>query len=97
MQHNAPGLDSQGRVPCNTRATSMRQSIGGGGKAVIVTAHISSNSAIIPAMCSGVEYRWRARAMRAYFANPQALLPVLLRSGEAKLLVWGRREDQFSR
>jgi len=52
---------------------------------------------MIGCVCSGVDYRWQGRTVRAYFANPRAMLPVLLRSGDTKLLPWGRREDQCGR
>jgi hypothetical protein len=43
-------------------------------------------------MCSGVDYRCQGRRIRAYVPNPRAKLPVLLRSGEDRLLPWGRHE-----
>jgi hypothetical protein len=45
-------------------------------------------------MCSGLDYRWQGRRIRAYVSNPRAMLPVLLRSGEDRLLPWGRHEGQ---
>ncbi len=34
-------------------------------------------------MCSGVDYQWQGRRIRAYVSNRLAMLPVLLRSGNA--------------
>jgi hypothetical protein len=59
--------------------------------------HCLNRQCIIRPMCSGVDYRWRGRTIRAYFPDPRAMLPVLLRSGEDKLLPWGRREAQPGR
>ncbi len=45
-------------------------------------------------MCSGVDYGWQGRRIRAYVCNPRAM-PVLLRSGDVRLLPWGRHEGQI--
>jgi len=45
-------------------------------------------------MCGGVYYEMGSQEVRLFFPNPQAQLPVLLRSGELTLLPWGRRNNQ---
>lgn len=45
-------------------------------------------------MCGGVVYVMDGGERRCYFPNPQAKLPVLLRSGQASLITWGRRRDE---
>jgi hypothetical protein len=41
-------------------------------------------------MCSGADYRWQGRRIRAYVANPEAMLPVLLRSDDDRLPLVGQ-------
>lgn len=45
-------------------------------------------------VCSGVQFTHEDRDYRIYFPNPSAVLPVRMRSGEIKLLPWGRRKPQ---
>ena len=46
-------------------------------------------------MCGGVEYTHNKQTTRTYFPNPKALLPVLTRNGNIKLIAWGRRKNQI--
>ncbi len=41
-------------------------------------------------MCGGIEYQ----GAKIYFPNPQARLPVRLRSGEVTWITWGRRQNE---
>lgn len=45
-------------------------------------------------MCGGVCYEQEGKTIITYFPNPKAMLPVRLKSGQNKLLPWGRRKQQ---
>ena len=45
-------------------------------------------------MCGGVYYSANGEDTRVYFPNPEAQLPVRTRTGEIRLLAWGRRNKQ---
>ena len=45
-------------------------------------------------MCGGVRYTIKNETVRAYFPNPQAKLPILMRDGNISLMPWGRRKEQ---
>lgn len=45
-------------------------------------------------MCGGVEFKNGGKTQRIYFPNPEAALPVRLRSGTVTWLPWGRRESE---
>lgn len=45
-------------------------------------------------MPEGVMFQYRDQIHTVYFANPKAMLPARLASGEIKLLSWGRRKSQ---
>ena len=46
-------------------------------------------------MCSSIMYFYKGHTIKTDFSNPDALLPVRTKSGEFKLLTWGRRQDQL--
>ena len=48
-------------------------------------------------MCGGVQFTHQDRDYRFYFPNPKAVLPVKMRTGEVRLLPWGRRKQQVGR
>jgi hypothetical protein len=45
-------------------------------------------------MCGGVYYSANGQDIRVWFPNPKARLPVAMRSGDTRLLPWGRRHEQ---
>lgn len=45
-------------------------------------------------MCGGVRYHQDGQEQTVYFPNPKAVLPVLLKNGETKLITWGRRRGE---
>ncbi len=45
-------------------------------------------------MCDGVYYTANSQDIRAYFPNPKAQLPVMIRGGGISSLAWGRRHEQ---
>ena len=45
-------------------------------------------------MCGGVELKNGDKTQWVYFPNPEAALPVRLRSGDITWLPWGRRESE---
>jgi hypothetical protein len=48
-------------------------------------------------MCGGVYYTHAGQDVRVFFPNPQARLPVRIRTGESVLLPWGRRKNQIGK
>ena len=47
-------------------------------------------------MPEGVIFHYQNKTYTVYFAQTKAMLPVKLRSGEIKLVTWGRRESENS-
>jgi len=45
-------------------------------------------------MCGGVQFKHEGKTFKVYFPDPQAVLPVRLKSGSHELLPWGRREGE---
>ena len=45
-------------------------------------------------MCGGVTFEYQGEDFRIYFPNPNAVLPVRLKSGAHELIPWGRRREQ---
>jgi len=45
-------------------------------------------------MCGGVRYKIEKEAIRVFFPNPKAKLPVVMKDGNVILLPWGRRKEQ---
>lgn len=45
-------------------------------------------------MCGGVTYEYEGEAIKTFFPNPYAKLPVVKRSHEVELLPWGRRKEE---
>ncbi len=48
-------------------------------------------------MCGGIIYQYRHGERRDYYPDPEAKLPVVMKSGEVWLYPWGRREDENGR
>jgi len=45
-------------------------------------------------MCGGVQFKHEGKTLKVYFPDPQAVLPVRLKTGGHVLLPWGRREGE---
>ena len=45
-------------------------------------------------MCGGVEFEHEGQAIRCYFPDPNAKLPVKLKNGDSELIAWGQRQQQ---
>ncbi len=46
-------------------------------------------------MCDGVLYDYQGQAIKVYFANPTAMLPVKASFDRIKLIKWGRRDGEI--
>jgi len=47
-------------------------------------------------MCIAVCYRHQGNEIKTYFTNPKATLPIRLKNGEKRSIVWGRRQSEAS-
>lgn len=54
--------------------------------------HLTIGSII---MCDGVLYDYQGQAIKTYFNNPTAVLPVKSSFDRIKLIKWGRREGEI--
>jgi hypothetical protein len=46
-------------------------------------------------MCGGVLYNYKNKAIKTFFPNPKAKLPILQKTGGVILLTWGRRKNEI--